>query len=692
MVHSLDDSDDLKFATAPGAETVDGGSRSLVKRRGSSRSTMSERLKYRNSLNICRLKKTSRYLSQHEHFNNLTKDINQALNTLNPDHYEDINKDVKEVSGALTDETDVPIDQNDIEMNYDIIDNNAVKPSVYPSCAVDTVSTVQNISGLNISNIQSLNDLADKKNEDAVNKNIMSEVNNEVKSDLINAVNQTSPVSSAGGGTRLVKKDITRLGKLELIENIENYVQVNFSNYRQFYDKVGPIRLNGPLAEGLKSNHVDISLWDDPSTQLISQNSSKRKVYNIYWIPKIFSNISLRAAIKFVEDSNVRDGRSIKREIECHLYMYQRFQAIFKSNNASSLILQDDWPTVEVLGYYLDKKDPGKSVLISRKLTGPDFFYIIRSENNSSFVKRITPIYEFNKLDWCITALNRISQFGSVGIRHNDIKPDNIVLDVYFDQGVKKVDVKIIDLGAASMEYTKEFTGGTPWYESPEQKLLEYYTKKNRNSEMARKVNIDISSDAWGAGLSIVEVLMGRRVVDYIKQPYGIGLLNFTGIPQYEQSSVSSPNLEDYLWWNREEYWEINPEVWVHEAKKVLGLTCEHCAMVDSETMSYKGNYSDDMEYTDKVEYTNYSEAMENNYMDGSSYMDNVDNKEFEDFYTCSVCNYRYNETIKENICKIVARYVFNSLIVVDPRKRKNVQEVANQLRSFVTQAISYYL
>ncbi|AFZ79349.1 hypothetical protein BEWA_021970 [Theileria equi strain WA] len=364
------------------------------------------------------------------------------------------------------------------------------------------------------------------------------------------------------------------------------YVHLNFSNYRQFYDRVGPIRFQTPLSGGMKSPHVELRLWNDDNTRLISQNSSKRRVYNIYWLPKIFSNIALRAAIKFVEDYNIRDGRSIKREIECHLYMYQKLLSVSKANNKPSLIFNDDWPSVEVLGYFLDKKEPGQSTLVTRKLTGPDFFYIIRSENMNGFSSRITPIYEFNKLDWCITALNRIAQFGAIGIRHNDIKPDNIVLDVYFDTGVKKVDVKIIDLGAASMEFTREFTGGTPWYESPEQKLLEFYTKKHRGHARAQTVAISKSSDAWGAGLSIVEVLVGKRVVDYIKAPYGPGSLEFKGAPDDDIFVYSTDIKYDRLWWNKDEYWATPPQVWIQHAKRVLNLDktpdrysiCHHAA------------------------------------------------------------------------------------------------------------------
>ncbi|XP_952256.1 uncharacterized protein TA13305 [Theileria annulata] len=649
MVEGLEPRENPNVVPSPVIDELKGTSRPTIKRKTNVRGVLSESFKYRHNLNLYRVKKHQK----HGH-PILPKDVNQAQSNadfqpnvqhivISDDDEKDMNKGEMD---ELNEETDVPLDQNEVEMSC-TPKPNAVNHYMYSSNSTTNTSNA---------------------------------TNNAVHNDILNVVNNSvTGITNSGGGTRLVKKEITKLGRLELLGNIENYVHVNFSNYRQFYDRVGPIRLTSPLSEGLKSNHVDISLWNDPGTQLISQNSSKRKVYNIYWLPKIFSNIALRAAIKLVEDCNIRDGRSIKREIECHLYMYQRFQAFSRSKNSSSLILQDDWPTVEILGYYLDKKDPGQSVLISRKLTGPDFFYIIRSENNSNFAKKITPIYEFNKLDWCITALNRIAQFASVGIRHNDIKPDNIVLDVYFDQGVKKVDVKVIDLGAASMENTKEFTGGTPWYESPEQKLLEYYTKKNRNNEMASKVTIDVSSDAWGAGLSIVEVLTGKRVVDYIKQPYGIGLLNFKGVPTGSNPFTDSNDENigvNYLWWNVDEYWEVSPELWVREAKKVLGLTCTKCSPANG-AESY-GNTGELYENIQISQRTNFDMS--------------TGREEFQEFYFCNICNSRFDGNVKENICKTVARYVFNSLVVIDPKRRKKVQEVSNQLRLFVTKAISYYL
>eukprot|EP01069_Polyplicarium_translucidae_P011106 Polyplicarium_translucidae@DN3528_c0_g1_i2.p1 len=156
--------------------------------------------------------------------------------------------------------------------------------------------------------------------------------------------------------------------------------------------------------------------------------------------------------------------------------------------------------------------------------------------------------YEFHKLHWSCLALRRVAQYAKLGIRHNDIKPDNIVLDFFESPNgtnETRLDVKIIDLGTASLQSARDFTGGTSWYESPEQKILEYHTKKHRNPEAARAVEIGLASDLWGAGLSISEV------VDALKAPHGPGPLEFLGTPGC---------------------WAVAPADWVACGRKALGL------------------------------------------------------------------------------------------------------------------------
>lgn len=336
--------------------------------------------------------------------------------------------------------------------------------------------------------------------------------------------------------------------------------------YKRLYDRLGPVMFPIAPLKGIKHPRGELKLWPTNHDRVISQNSSKRKVHRSLWIPQnnceqSFTNelsdpdamSAYPMALKFVEDGNARDGRSIKREIECHLYIYQRLSQLQQDHGYDHL--EDAWPCAELIGYYLDKKNPGNSVLVTRKLSGPDFFDIIRSEHSStasSAYSRCQALYEYNKLQWCTLALTRIAQYSALGIRHNDIKPDNIVLDFYYDSTTNErhLDVKIIDLGTASMHSAKDFTGGTSWYESPEQKMLEYYTKKSRDLKSAKMVEIGLSSDSWGAGISIAEVLMGRRVVDSMKSPYGPGPLEYKG----------------------KDGWLIDPHEWIEFAKMALGF------------------------------------------------------------------------------------------------------------------------
>ncbi|XP_026194180.1 uncharacterized protein LOC113147534 [Cyclospora cayetanensis] len=323
--------------------------------------------------------------------------------------------------------------------------------------------------------------------------------------------------------------------------------------YRRLYDPDGPIQLRYPPLNGGRYHRAELRPWPREAEKIISQNSSKRKVHRACWLSPLDPSCSFPVAVKFVEDSNVRDGRSIKREIECHLYIYQRLGQLQQLKPYARQ--GDAWPCAELLGYYLDKKNPGQSVLITRKLSGPDFFDVIRTEHSSAFNPRTAAVYEQHKLHWCYLAMERISQYARLGIRHNDIKPDNIVLDFFTspDSSERLLDVKLIDLGTASMHSAKDFTGGTSWYESPEQKMLEYHTKKERNLEVARQVAIGLPSDAWGAGLSITEVLMGRRVVDVLRAPGGPGPLEYRG----------------------KDEWAVHPKTWVSCAREALGLDRE---------------------------------------------------------------------------------------------------------------------
>eukprot|EP01053_Blabericola_migrator_P002815 Blabericola_migrator_1__2814@NODE_1804_length_3774_cov_5_303480_g1161_i0_p1_GENE_NODE_1804_length_3774_cov_5_303480_g1161_i0NODE_1804_length_3774_cov_5_303480_g1161_i0_p1_ORF_typecomplete_len893_score139_54Pkinase/PF00069_25/1_4e12Pkinase_Tyr/PF07714_17/0_00028Kdo/PF06293_14/1_9e03Kdo/PF06293_14/0_034_NODE_1804_length_3774_cov_5_303480_g1161_i02022880 len=433
----------------------------------------------------------------------------------------------------------------------------------------------------------------------------------------------------------------------------------------RLYDPRGPVVFTSPPLKGMRVHRGELKLWENESERVVSQNSSNRRVHRAVWVPALDPGCPRPAAIKFVEDANPRDGRSLKREIECHIYVYQKLPSLFQleqelraaqvgnysftSNPEWSICerLEDAWPSAELFGYHLDKKNPGKSVLLTRKLSGPDLFDVIRAEHNHNWhfhhpsnqshkcramyshglptTKRDSffrvgqatsanaaaaavlsmgdnagnsssscayyPLnYEYHKLRWCALALKRIAQYASLSIRHNDVKPDNIVLDFYTTRtGHDCLDVKLIDLGTASMHNAKDFTGGTSWYESPEQKLLEYFMKKKKKADAAKRVDIDLPSDLWGAGISLAEVLVGKRVVDSLKQPHGPGSLEYLGfdawhargtgrsaceesggLPVEADCKGAGGHLDNYP------YWAMDPADWIVYAKKALALDREN--------------------------------------------------------------------------------------------------------------------
>jgi hypothetical protein len=343
--------------------------------------------------------------------------------------------------------------------------------------------------------------------------------------------------------------------------NIDSTAKSSLScnaHLNQFTERV--ISFNESPLNGDWLQTKELRKWPVLKDAVISQNSSKRKVHRGLWYSQNHLNTVFPAAVKFVEDGNARDGRSIKREIECYLYMQQRLEKLKESEKKDMSV---SWPSAELFGYYLNVENPGQCVIITRKLSGPDLFNVIRQESCRYYqLSQLSPPtatlhafeYQLHKLHWCFLALKRVQHYAALGIRHNDVKPDNIVLDFFITpQGQQVLDVKIIDLGTASLHFSKEFTGGTSWYESPEQKCLEYFSKNKQDVNATHDISIDLSSDVWASGISITEILLGRRVVD-AAQSGGPPPLCYRG-SQFG--------------------WEIEPSVWVQHVKDSLfNITC----------------------------------------------------------------------------------------------------------------------
>ena len=401
--------------------------------------------------------------------------------------------------------------------------------------------------------------------------------------------------------------------------------------------------------------------YPEKSSLIISQNSSNRRVHRYLWKAED-NEVAIPVAIKFVADQNNRDGRSVKREVECHMFTQMKLAYLFQEElklwqQQSSVYsftrmnewlkpktIMDAWPSSELIAYHIDNHKPGNSILMTRKLSGPDFFDLIRCEhnhnynnhnlsghchqqvnhdhliksNNKKIVKKAKPksginifsdikplsclkssssslkytdceyyppYYNYYKLRWAAITLKRLMQFHSINIRHNDLKPDNIVCDFHHDDNDNTViDVKLIDLGTASFGFTTDFTGGTAWYESPEQKLIEFFGKKRKDMHSSKRVNIGLSSDIWGAGISLTEVLLGKRIVDASKTRKNIYPLEYLGcelntIKPYNfalRSQILGKHTmnEDYYYDGGDldsyPYWLQSPENWVLSSKQIL--------------------------------------------------------------------------------------------------------------------------
>lgn len=427
---------------------------------------------------------------------------------------------------------------------------------------------------------------------------VLRKVTEPLRQDMVDAAEHQQPGQTKGGSASGIKRNsviycscektseasiaaAARVAALEVVptephtlSSTDQFGPVALSHARLYGVEGGAVAFPEPPLGGYRYSRGELRGWPVREEEVISQNSSKRKVHRGLWLSSAAPGAAFPAAVKFVEDENARDGRSIKREIECHLYIQQRLEQLRKEEGVTRA--EDAWPSAELFGYHLDKHHPGRCVLVTRKLSGPDLFDVIRQEHHhhhhhqhrndyrtttafgTSAYSSSSPTcvghlaYEYHKLHWCTLALKRVQQYARLGIRHNDVKPDNIVLDFYVTaSGHRALDVKIIDLGTASMHSAKDFTGGTSWYESPEQKVLEYHSKKQRNPEAARRVDIGLASDVWAAGLSIAEVLVGRRVVD---------ALRFGG-----------PNPLEYR--GPDQGWAVEPTEWVQRVRQALLLS-----------------------------------------------------------------------------------------------------------------------
>lgn len=137
----------------------------------------------------------------------------------------------------------------------------------------------------------------------------------------------------------------------------------------------------------------------------------------------------------------------------------------------------------------------------------PKFYRAEGNEHNTGIVMEYAPGDSLSKFDLtqdremvlviykCVA--EAVQMIHSLGIIHRDIKPDNIVVNLY------PLSVKLVDWGfACSMTDDKQLTTryGTPLYSAPEL----YY----------RVPYVDVANDMWSLGVSLFVTTMNRYPID----------------------------------------------------------------------------------------------------------------------------------------------------------------------------------
>eukprot|EP00914_Ancora_sagittata_P027232 GHVO01053320.1.p1 GENE.GHVO01053320.1~~GHVO01053320.1.p1 ORF type:complete len:397 (+),score=64.35 GHVO01053320.1:40-1230(+) len=158
----------------------------------------------------------------------------------------------------------------------------------------------------------------------------------------------------------------------------------------------------------------------------------------------------------------------------------------------------ESWPCAPLAASYLDGDQPGKGILVTKQLSGPDLSKLIKRE-----VHPDSPVacamHQYTRLHLSYLSALRVRQLFDLNIRHNDIKPSNLLVHRYKDsERMPKLDVKLIDLGVSSFLNEQKSYGCTKLYISPE-------LKNHKKMGTA----IDARSDLWALGLTLTEVLMG---------------------------------------------------------------------------------------------------------------------------------------------------------------------------------------
>lgn len=322
---------------------------------------------------------------------------------------------------------------------------------------------------------------------------------------------------------------------------------------------------------------------------------------------------NVAVAVKFIPSRttlpSAAEQESMRREILCNLRLRSRLQKMQYNSQRGVLTHQQRcvlgprdahiWkPAVELIGYYLNSHEPHKCVLVTSLIWGVDVGQWLESQcratleaaakteqNEKSVNSAVTPFANIPRSSalirvWiAVLIFRRVFQLHELGIRHNDLKPSNVMIDLYtwkekqnicYKQhdtpleslryiclhperiDLRDIDIKLVDLGNATPCRFPRQSGGTPAYLSPEQQLAAY-----RQYQQAREIDgsrlnkhekvgvptlpLDKRTDFWSLGLTIVEIL---TTVSLTQALQGTRPLKYIGVGTFGGWSLAP---EDYI-------------------------------------------------------------------------------------------------------------------------------------------------
>jgi len=110
-------------------------------------------------------------------------------------------------------------------------------------------------------------------------------------------------------------------------------------------------------------------------------------------------------------------------------------------------------------------------------------------------------------------AMKGVAFLHDMGIVHNDLKPDNILVMEEFDPADPEhvPQVKVADFGCATLSRDTSFSWGDPRYQSPEtwKRMVMVMEKKHSPQDLYKMSD---KADVWSLGVTLFELLSGGKI------------------------------------------------------------------------------------------------------------------------------------------------------------------------------------